>query len=119
MQKVFALTPAEFSVKVQAHILEVRQMGAIKNGFEETIDPKTLGIVRKLQEFDDEVLADWASLNMPQVINWYFGLSMSATQRINALKEYTCVTDEERLEKFCELAFCMFLTKELDLMGIS
>lgn len=118
MQKVFALTPAEFSVKVQAHILEVQQLGALRNNFEESSDVKTVGVVRKLQEFDG-LLSKWATMEMPHVIVEYFGLHMSAVRRIEKLKEPTCITDDDRLEKFCELALCMFITKELELMGIS
>lgn len=118
MQKVFVLTPEEFSVKIQAHILEVRQMGAVRNGFEEPVDGKTLGIIRKLQDFDEELLSTWSAAGMADVVVEYFSLYGKAVQQIDQLKDTVTVTDEEHLDKFCELALCMFITKELELMGV-
>lgn len=118
MKKVYVLTPEEFSIRVKSHALEVRQMGAIRNGFEEPTDGKTLSVIAKLTELDESLPAVLGS-SKPDVVNGYFRLYADAAKRLETAGTVLSTTDEERIVKFGEIAVCMFILKELDLMGIS
>lgn len=118
MNKVYVLTPEEFSIRVKSHALQVRQMGAIRNGFQEPTDHKTLAVIAKLTELD-ESLPTVLGKSMPDVVNGYFKLYADAAKRLDTAGMEPSVTDEERIVKFGEVAVCMFILKELELMGIS
>lgn len=118
MRKVYVLSPEEFSIRVKSHALEVRQMGAIRNGFEEPKDVKTLSIIAKLNELDESLPVVLGNTK-PDVVNGYFKLYSDASKRLDTATAEVSTTDRERVAKFGEVAVCMFILKELELMGIS
>ena len=119
MKKVFVLSVEEFSVKINAHIIQVRQIGALRNNFEEPNDWKTAVVVEKLKGLDKEFTSVWQDAGMPDLVGAYFDLYHRALKRLDEAGNFVSSSDEERRVKFGEIAVCMFITKELELMGIS
>lgn len=118
MNKVYVLSPEEFSIRVKSHALQVRQMGAIRHGFKEPTDAKTLSTIAKFKELD-ESLPSILGTSMPDVVTGYFNLFRSAGERLENATAAVSSTPAEHAVKFGEVAVCMFIIKELELMGIS
>lgn len=118
MKKLYVLTPEEFDIKIQAHALQVRQQGAIRNGFHEPTDPKTLSVVARLEELRESIPTVLGN-SVPDVVTGYFNLFEDVVKRLDKAGNEASTTDEERFHKFGEVAVCMFVVNELGLMGIS
>lgn len=95
MNKVYVLTPEEFSIRVKSHALQVRQMGAIRNGFQEPTDRKTLSVIAKLTELD-ESLPNILGSSMPDVVTGYFNLFRNAGERLDLATASTSVSTTPR-----------------------
>jgi hypothetical protein len=118
MNKVYALSPEEFSIKVQAHALQVKQMGAIRAGFQEPKDLKTKFTVEKLQQLDESLPAVLGD-SMPNVVTGYFKLYRDAVEHLDGAGTVVPQNETERANRFGEVAVCMFIIKELEMMGIN